>query len=130
MHVATFTLHPAVLDIGVYQGDTMSLAVALRQQTDPATWADPEVPEYEPIDLTGVIFAAQIRPRAGSMTLWAEMRVEMVDAPQGRVELVLDADESANVRRDARWDLEATFPDGSVRTLLHGAVVLTKQVTP
>lgn len=126
----TVTVGPAEFNIEAYQGDTIVFTVTLRQETDSATWADPNTPEYEPVDLTGATFEAQVRPRPGASSLWATFTIEAVDLPQGQVRLVLPADESANIRRNAQWDLEVTFPDGTVRTLLYGAVMLTKQVTP
>jgi hypothetical protein len=107
---------PGTLDLDVYRGDSAHWQLAV--------WTDVE--ETEEYDLTDAVAEAQIRVRPGS-DLLAQM--ECVVTPPNVIDVDLSAASSAGLTRSGWWDLQLTFPDGAVRTLLAGRVTVTADVT-
>jgi hypothetical protein len=106
---------PAQQPIYVYRGDSRAWRWRL--------WADPE--RTIPYDLAGAELAAQIRRMPD-----ARFAVDLdlaVDLPNVVI-MHLSAEGSRQVP-NGRWDLQATWPDGRVQTLIFGRVSVTLDVT-
>ena len=107
---------PGKYDLTLYRGDTFELPFVL--------WEDEA--KLTPVDLTDAIVKAEFRDKSGGLTVVAftcvvtlpnTITVSMtsamwVGAPSGGV-----------------WDLQLTFPDGEVRTVIAGKVTVTADVT-
>ena len=107
---------PQRVPLDVYRGDTHHWTVTL--WTDQAASA--------PFDLTGATAKAELR-RAGGGPLLAALDTA-VTLPN-TVDLLLPAARSASLPGRVGWDLQLTFPDGSVRTAAAGPVTVTADVT-
>lgn len=115
---------PAKSPLKLYRGDTRVWEdVFRRAPVPPATVGDP-------IDLTGYEFLAQIRATEDSVDVMAVIDVEIVDAAAGTIRRTLTAAEADKlVVGTAHWDLQATHPDGTVRTYMAGRVRVTGDVS-
>jgi hypothetical protein len=107
---------PQLYPLRFYRGDTARWTFAL--------WNDPG--RTDPHDLTGALVKAEIRDRPSApviATLALTVRLpNMIDA-------VLDAAASALVPYPAVWDLQITYADGSVLSVLRGGVAALADVT-
>lgn len=108
---------PAKSPLKLYRGDTRVWEdVFRRAPVPPATVGDP-------VDLTGWVWLAQIRATEDAAEVMATIDVEVVDAAAGTIRRTLTAAEADKlVAGTAHWDLQATDPDGVVRTYLAGQV--------
>lgn len=107
---------PQQMPLDVYRGDSYHWTITL--------WLDDA--STEPYDLTGALAKAEIRAKAGSPVL-ATLVCDVV--PPNTVEIELPAAQSALLNGKAVWDLQLTFPDSSVKTIVAGPVVTTADVT-
>jgi hypothetical protein len=108
-------LEPAVWDLAVYRGDSYGWRIVC--------WAD--VDKTTPVDLTGVVAAAQVRPgHSGPVEVEFDIAVTLPNI----IDIVLTAAKSRS-SGSGRWDLELTFPSGEVRTILVGNVTVTDDIT-
>jgi hypothetical protein len=108
---------PASKSLDLYRGDTFPFAARL--------WSDDAM--TAPVDLTDVIAAAQLRSDPADALILAMTCV--IELPN-IVHLTIEADDWPELTCErARWDLELTYPDGSVRTVLAGPVRITSDVT-
>lgn len=111
---------PADVKLTLVQGDSRTWTDVIERNT-----GTDDDPVWEPYDLTGHTFLAQIRAaRLRTSTLYATIAVTATDAANGEVELNLTADEADSlVPGPAFWDLQITrTSDGFVRTHLAGKV--------
>lgn len=108
---------PAKSTLKLYRGDTRVWEDTFRQApVPPATVGDP-------IDLTGYEWLAQIRATEDATEVMATIDVDIIDAEAGTIRRTLTADEADKlVAGTAHWDLQATHPDGAVRTYMAGSV--------
>jgi hypothetical protein len=120
--MATSELLPAKVPLTLYRGDTRIWEDTFRTApVAPAT-------EGDPIDLTGYSFLCQIRATSESTKVMATIAVTILEAAAGRIRRTLTAAESKKlvVGTDGVgtgvWDLQATDPDGFVRTYMVGKV--------
>jgi hypothetical protein len=104
---------PGNYPLTLYRGDTRVWQLRFRDDDDEATTSD----------LTGVTWLAQIRARDDD-TVLASMSVDDEHAAEGELVLTLTASATSSlpVGSAQSWDLQATRPDGSVRTYLAGRV--------
>jgi hypothetical protein len=110
----------------LYRGDTYSWSFRL--------WDDED--QTVPHDLTGATAAAQIRNKpAGDLVIDLDCAV-VTTGPPGpvttntvQVELPADRWTAAPGIGVGAWDLEITYPDGNVTTVLAGKVTVTLDVT-
>jgi len=110
----TVSALPDVVHLGIYQGDTFPLTVAVYD------------PDGVPIDLTGVTAKSEIRQTADSTTVAATF----VPSVSGNaIDLLLSATDTAALAGGYVWDCQITDIDGSVTTLCGGIASVTKQVT-
>lgn len=107
---------PASVALALYRGDSR-------------VWEDQFFTDGVPQDLTGYTFLAQIRATPSAEPM-AQLDVTLVDAAAGKVRRTLTAEQAAGlVPGRAMWDFQVTSPDGSVRTVMAGAVVITADIS-
>ena len=105
--------HPGALPLKLYRGDSYSWIVS--------AWSDDE--HTVPADLAGVTPRASIRGSRGRIELACELTLPNV------IDVELAADAWSAVGKSARWDLQLTYSDGRVFTLLAGPVTIAGDVT-
>jgi hypothetical protein len=108
---------PSAYDLTVYRGDTYTWDFRL--------WND--VGKTQPTDLTGIMVKAEIRDRpAGSLIVPLTLTVILPNT----IHASLDAPHSSQLPVPTGvWDLQLTYPDTSVLTVLGGNVAVTADVT-
>ena len=79
-----------------------------------------------PVDLTDAIVLAQIRDKPGG-TVFANLACNVMD-PGNIIIVSLDAFDSNSVIKSGVWDMQITFPNTEVQTILKGKVRLTNDV--
>lgn len=119
-------LSPATHNLVLYRGDSVDLP--LRFGT-----ADVAGAFDVGYDLTGVVFAAQIRAKEDSAVILASFTVTLDDqtdpATVGKLALTLGSGDTDSLPGTAKWDLQATWPGATVRTYLAGKVTTHKDTT-
>jgi hypothetical protein len=108
---------PAQKNISIYKGDSYTIVFTLK---DPDT--------EEPVDLTGVEVAAEIRATEDAGSALATFTCGH-DDDGGTVTLELSPAETTALTVNGVWDVQLTFTDGWVQTYLKGSVTLVKEVT-
>lgn len=107
---------PGSLPLALYRGDSYSWRFVL--------WAD--AGKTIPADLAGVVAKAEIRDKpAGSNLTALTCAIETPNA----ILVTLDATLSARLPAKGVWDLQLTYPEGAVATVLAGAVTVAADVT-
>jgi len=104
------------MPLDIYRGDSYAWKFTL--------WKDQAA--TIPFDLTGAVAKAEVRAKPGSPVL-AVLACTVVQPNQ--VEVKLDAAQSGTLTGKAVWDLQLTFPDTTVKTVVAGAVTVTSDVT-
>lgn len=107
---------PANYDLALYHGDTYTWRYRL--------WQDEA--KTQPIDLTGATVAAEIRDKPGGLKV---MTLNCVITQPNIVDVDLPKSAWVDAPPKGSWDLEVTFPDGTVRTAVAGKVSVTQDVT-
>jgi len=108
---------PSDYPLTLYHGDSYQWLFVL--------WLD--VAKTQPLDLTDVVVKAEIRETSGSPIIYA-LTCE-ITLPNTIV-MVLTAELCRTIPVAGHvWDCQLTFPDGSVNTILGGAVSVTPDVT-
>jgi len=108
---------PQRVDVDAYRGDD---TIDKYQFKDPTTG--------DPIDITTWTLDAQIRPSKDDDTILVTLTVDKVDAPNGRVQVILAAVDSAQLEGAFVWDLQRTL-SGLVRTVAGGKYRVVADVT-
>lgn len=104
-------------DLRVEQGATLALDIECLDDAG------------KPMDLTGCTTAAQIRYRHVDPNPAAVFTAALSETP-GLVSLKLPASQSGALTKSAGfWDVELTFPDGTVQRLAEGKVAISPEVT-
>src|SRR4051812_25518243 len=117
---------PSNAPIALTQGDSALFTDVIEENT-----GTDAAPVWEPYDLTGHTFLAQVRAtRSRDADLYATFEVTATDAPNGEIEIALDASEAAGlITKSAWWDLQIIRTvDGWTRTHLAGKVTITPDV--
>lgn len=107
---------PANYPLNLYRGDTFRTTFKLWKNKD----------KTDPVDLTGIAVAAQIRAKPDSATL--QSLTCTVTLPN-IIEVFLSPDESKTLPLTGVWDLQLTYANGDIQTILAGAVKVTADVT-
>jgi len=107
---------PGKYDLALYRGDTYRWTFRL--------WAD--AGKTQPVDLTGATVSSEIRDRTGG-TMIAVIGCTL--GGPGEILAELDPAAFATIPATGVWDLQVTFPDGTVRSMLAGKVTTTGDVT-
>ena len=100
----------------LYRGDTARWRYLL--------WADTAT--TVPLDLTGVLVAAEIRAGTGTTPITP---VGCVVTLPNQIDLTLTPAATAGLPSSAAWDLQLTYPSGDVQTIVGGPVLLTGDIT-
>lgn len=106
---------PANYPLDLYRGDSAGWRFFLWSDTDHTV----------PLDLTGVIAEAEFRDKSGGTSIMT-LDCTVVD---NAVEVRLDAAAWVGAPTGGGWDLQLTFADGAVRTVVAGKVVVTPDYT-
>jgi hypothetical protein len=110
-------MRPELMPLALYRGDTYGWQFRV--------WED--TPGGIPSDLSGVVAAAQVRDRPGGSAM---IVLECQVAAPNLVNVTLPADAWGDVKLSrGSWDLELTYPGGSVVTIVAGPVSVTQDVT-
>jgi hypothetical protein len=108
---------PGQHTLTIYRGDTNRWQFLL--------WAD--AAKTEPVDLTDVIVEAEIRDKSGGQkiaTLECEIEIPNI------INAVLTSNVSNSLpRNNAAWDLQLTYPNDDVSTVLAGRVTVIPDIT-
>lgn len=108
---------PAVFDLDPYRGDTGRWQFRL--------WTDRD--KTEPFDVAGATADAMIKDKAPGGTIWVVMTCTV--AEPNVIDMKLTADQARVLPETGIWDLQLTYPDGAVLTVLRGGVKVTQDVT-
>jgi hypothetical protein len=106
--------HPGTLPLRLYRGDSYSWQVRV--------WLDEA--HTSPMDLAGATAAGQIGGADGAIEIDCTVTLPNL------VGMTLPAENWNGGLRYDRWDLQLTWTDGRVYTLLAGPVTVTDDVTP
>jgi hypothetical protein len=106
---------PQRVPLGVYRGDSHHWVLTL--------WSDQAA--TVPIDMAGVSPKAEIRQPGGPVVATLDCAI----TPPNAITVTLAAADSAALPGLVGWDLQLTFPDGSVRTVAAGPITVTADVT-
>lgn len=91
--------------------------------------------EGSPIDMTGMSVAMQVREAATSAVIAETATGGIVDAVNGQMTLTLSKTQTQNLlavedpRKTYAYDVEVTFADTTVFTIVEGKVKVTQSVT-
>lgn len=107
---------PGTFNLALYKGDSYSWVVRC--------WAD-EL-RTTPADLTGVTPKAEIRPKAGANP--ATVISTAVTLPN-LITCTIPVGLWPSMPPKGVWDLQLTYSDGRIETLLKGSVSITVDVT-
>jgi hypothetical protein len=102
--------------LGLYRGDSYRWRLLL--------WAD--TARTVPVDLAGVVVAAEIRQNTGSTPITV---IPCVVTAPNQIDLTLSAAATRSLPASAKWDLQLTYPSGEVKTVIAGAVSVTGDIT-
>jgi hypothetical protein len=111
-------MRPELFPLALYRGDTYGWTFRVWQDT----------PGGIPADLTGVVAAAQVRDRPGGSRVMA-LDCQVAAPNLVNVNLPAGAWEGVQLGPRAAWDLELTYPSGTVVTIVAGPVAVTQDVT-
>lgn len=107
---------PATYDLKLYRGDTY------RQQF--VLWADSA--KTIPVDLTDVTVKSEIRDKPGGTTI-IELTVNPVSG--NSFELVLSGEQTRDLPAKGAWDIQLTWPNADITTVIAGPVSMVDDVT-
>lgn len=105
--------HPGNLTLKLYRGDSYSWVIGV--------WGDDA--HTQPVDLAGATARAEIHGPSGTMVL------SCVVVPPNEISLALPAATWVSTGNGTRWDLQLSWSDGRVYTLLAGGVSVQADVT-
>jgi hypothetical protein len=107
---------PGTFPLLLYRGDTYRWQFTL--------WTD--AGKTQPADLTGVVVKAEVRAAPGGALLAA---LACTVTLPNIITADLTATASATLPPTGAWDMQLTYPDGHVATVLAGAVTVAPDVT-
>lgn len=110
---------PGALDIKAYQGDTLVVVMTFKDEIG------------DPKDLTDYVFEAHILDTVAddSVSLPVVMSPELTDPPNGVVTLTVESSSTEPLNGAYVYDVQATDPNGNVRTYLAGNLTFEGEVT-
>jgi hypothetical protein len=110
-------MNPGTGNLDIYRGDTKRWQFKL--------WTDAK--RTVPADLTGVTVNASIRDKALSGSY--ETALACTVAAPNTINMTLTASQSRDLPAVGVWDLQLTYSNGDIYTVLKGAVIVTQDVT-
>lgn len=109
-------MQPGTFDLKLYRGDTHAFRFILWQDDGKTT----------PVDLTGSTVAAEIREKSAGVHV---VDLACVVTLPNTIDVTMTPAMYVNVPAKGVWDLQVTFPDAEVHTVVGGAVTVTLDVT-
>jgi len=107
---------PATYDLELYRGDSYHGQLRL--------WEDEA--RTMPVDLTGAIGHAEIREKtAGDFVVI--LGCEVIEP--NIIDLQMTPEMYEGCPSKGRWDVQITYPDGNIRTMVRGAVIIEGDIT-
>lgn len=110
-------MKPGSYNLDIYRGDSYAWEFKV--------WDDEG--KTEPFDLSGATPKAEIRDKPGGTTIF-ELECMIVDTNVIRMELSAELSRSLPTRGGG-WDLQLSYPDDQVVTILAGTVMVTPDYT-
>ena len=107
---------PGTYDLALYRGDSYTWRVRL--------WQD--AGQTIPVDLAGATVAAEIREKTAGVHV---VELGCVVTLPNIVDVTIEPGMYVECPQQGVWDLQLTFADGDVHTVLRGAVSVTGDVT-
>lgn len=112
-----------IKNLVIEQGVTFRFSFRLKEKTS-----------GNPLDLSGYTGRMQIRPKAGSTTVIADLTTEnggiSINGSEGRISIYITDEETATYAfTSARYDLEIVSAGGEVVRVFKGSVKLDPEVT-
>jgi hypothetical protein len=107
---------PGKFDLSLYRGDSYAWRFIL--------WQDEA--QTVPVDLTGATVEAEIREKSAGTSVVA---LTCTPSLPNTVDVAMTPDLYATCPSKGVWDLQVTFPDGSVQTPVAGTVTVSGDVT-
>lgn len=107
---------PGKYNLALYRGDTGRWRFTF--------WED--TAHTVPFDLTGAVVKSEIRDKSGGTKI---VELDCVVSLPNIIDAELTAGDSALTPAAGVWDLQLTWPDGTVRTMVGGTVAVTGDVT-
>lgn len=116
---------PGQYDLVLYRGDYRSIPMQFRQ---PVSGGGDGT---EPVDITGLDWAAQIRETYDAEQVVATFTINVVNAQDGLIDVTLPTVEAKKFQslKSAVWDLESTDAQGRKQTWVYGSVTIDPDVT-
>ena len=116
------TIIPGDYDITIYQGATFNPVFIWKAENG------------DPVDLTNYSARMMARPSAESQRVFFELSSDdstiTLGGIDGAIAPIMSAEETANITDTSGvYDLELTAQDGTVTRLLHGRVLISREVT-
>jgi hypothetical protein len=108
---------PGIVNLDIYQGDTKRWQFKL--------WAD--AARTKPADLTGVTVEAYMRDKISGGVYELEMECSVIQP--NIINMLLTASQSRVCPPICIWDLQLTYPNGDIFTVLRGTGIVTQDVT-
>lgn len=108
---------PGDHNLDLYRGDTGRWQFKL--------WSD--TAKTDPVDLTGCTVTAMIRDKIPSSTF--QMEMDCVLTTPNIIDMELTALASRDLPATGVWDIQITWANGDISTILKGTVKVTNDVT-
>lgn len=112
---------PTTKNLQLYRGDTFSMLIRFLDRTVDGQPGNP-------VALTGVTAEAQIRAAITSPTVITSFTCTL-DAPNGTVTMKLSSSQTTTLAASTVYDLQLTFPDGTIQTFIQGTITMSGEVT-
>lgn len=112
---------PQAKNLVFYQGDTFELIFQLKEKGTGL-----------PVDLTGCVPKSEIRLTPADAAVKLTFTSALIaPATDGKVRLSLTAAQVAGLvpSESLVWDVQLTWPDGSIKTYLNGTIAVLPEVT-
>jgi hypothetical protein len=108
---------PGEFPLDIYRGDTARYQFKL--------WTD--TGKTQPADLTGVTVAAMVRDKTSGGNYYADLQVTVTQP--NIIDMFIPTTLSKEFPSKGVWDLQLTYTNGDVITVLKGPVAVTPDVT-
>lgn len=111
---------PVERNISIYRGDTYKMLVRVWTLTEDDNSGGP-------FDLTGTTVLAQIRSSVNDVM--PQTTFVTATPTAGVVQLTLTSGQTALLTMPAVYDVQLHLPDGTVRTLVQGTIIINNDVS-
>ena len=112
-------MKPGSYNLDLYRGDTYKWQFQLFQDND----------QTQPVNLTGATLKSEIRDKTAGTVVIPITCTLSATPTDGIINAVLAATAFAGMPQHGVWDLQVTFSNGDIHTVLAGTVTVTADVT-